>query len=454
MARPPRSLTLQTRSVQAQFGGQPLPLNRHWLYLYGLLALRQLEGGEMWVTVEDINRLPTWTGVQAKSVATSLFRHVSQMRAAGYGLLVSPPGEGTKRVALDREVVGELRVDVELCELRAWLGLDELAGPPPARSLDAARLLALAESAFEQGRSDDAEALCAQALKAAPSADQRLRALALTAWVRTVGGTHEQGWAAVQAMQRQLGEELRSSMSAPSRAVQALVHIQTARFFLRKHEARPARAAYLRATALLAEGDHREWGAVEAGLGYLAQRAGQLPEAQRRYLAALTHFSEGRWAWAMHAQYNNLAAVSFQLHARAQSRQPRMAAHWLDEAIRWSREALEFAEQMDFGGSVDLEVNLAYAYRLKGELVEAASWTRRAVNIARASGNLSDLAVALAERAEVEEAQGDRAAALLTMREALSRLREVGSDAWTSAAEARLAELEGRAPLTVPLKLW
>ena len=447
-------LTVSVQTAQVVLGPDLLPVSRHWAYFYGLLALRALEGGEPWVTCEEVNALPTWTEVQARSVGTSLFRHAAKMRGLGYELLISPPGEGTKRFALDPQQVRVTGTDAE--DLRRWLS-SPLTGPVQPDSTRAARLMVLAETSFEQGRTQEAEQRVLRALDAEPGVDQHLRALALLAWIRTVGATHAEGQAAVHTLKEQLAlyqQAAKTSGDTPSRAVQALVHIQTARFHLRKQQARSARAAYLRATQLLGEHDHRERGAIEAGLGYLAQQAGHLDEAQRRYLLALREFTLGRWPWAMHVQYNNLAAVSFNLHAQGLDQDRVLALSHLDEAIVWTTEALEFAEQMDFGGAVDLEVNLAYAYRLKGNLKLAAEWVRRAGNIARAGGNLTDLACALAEQAEVEEAQGQRAEAVQTLTRATALLKEVGSGTWADQAQRRLDELEGRRPETAALKLW
>lgn len=152
----------------------------------------------------------------------------------------------------------------------------------------------------------------------------------------------------------------------------------------------------------------------------------------------------------MHAQYGNLAAVNFRLHEEAEGGASPGAEAFLREAVRWLTHAREFSESMDFGGSIDLEVNLAYAYRLQGRLEEV----RRASNLARASGSVSDLALVAAERAEIEEASGQRAAAIASLHEALGLLREVGVEEWTRAATHRLDELEGRRLPSGPVKLW
>ena len=448
-------LTIETRTGRVLYGTQALPVSPHWAYLYGLLALRVLEGGAREVTVEDICRLPTWTEVQPRSVATSVARHQTTMQARGFALIVAPHGGRTRRVGLDPSQVARVRIDVDREALLAWLGLSKATVQP--ESVEAGRLLVLAETAFEQGMYAEAETQALKILPLAPSIYQHLRALALVAWVRTVNAPHAQGWAAVKALQAQLkvyqaGEGGPENRPTPSS--EALVWIQTARFYIRKHQFRSARDAYARAARLLTPEQYRELGVIESGLGYVAQQSGQLAEAERRYRASLELYSRGHWPWAMHVQYNNLAAVCFNLHAALEDSDPVVAGDWLQQAIRWSEDALEFARAMDYGGAVDLEVNMAYAMRLLGRFEDAKEWLRRAQSIASASQSTVDLACTYAERAEYEEAIGQREAAIASMRDAVTLLIEVGSDDWTASARQRLAQLEGQVPLGKPLKLW
>ena len=445
-------LTIDTRTGRALYRGLPLPISRHWVYLYGLLALRVLDGDTREVSVDEIRRLPSWTEVQPRSVATSLARHATTMQAKELRLITSPHGQRSKAVSLDPERVSRVRFDIGRDALLAWLNLT----PPPVASgtgVEADRLLVLAETAFEQGMYSEAEIRALRALALEPSPDQHLRVLALVAWVQTINAPYKIGWATVKALQVQLAMFQQAGLAVDPGS-EALVWIQTARFYMRKQRPQYARTAYLRAVRLLTPEHHREWGAVEAGLGYLAQLSGELDEAERRYRTALDRFSKGRWPWAMHVQYNNLAAVCFNLHVQLEDTRPAVAGHWLKEAVRWSMDAMEFAREMDYGGAVDLETNLAYAARLEGRMVEATEWLRRARGIVAASMSTSDLACIEAEQAELEEAQGRREAAVTSLRKAVALLHEVGTQTWTTAAEHRLDQLEGRLSMGKPLKLW
>lgn len=449
-----RVLTIETATGRVLYDRQPLPVSLHWAYLYGLLALRVLDGGAREVTIKDVCRLPTWTEVQPRSVATSVARHLSTMQSKGFTLIAAPHGGRTRRIGLDPEQVPRVRIDVGRAAFLTWLGVSSEA-QAPLENIEAGRLLVLAQTAFEQGMYAEAETRALKALALEPGVDQCLRVLALVAWVRIVNSPYDEGWAAVQALQRQLKLfQAHVESVQPSPAAEALVWLQTGRFHMRKQQARRAREAYGRAAKLLTPEHHREWGAVESGLGYLAQQSGHLDEAERRYRAALEQFSRGHWPWAMHVQYNNLAAVCFNLHVKLEETNPDTAAEWLNAAVRWSHDAMEFAREMDYGGAVDLETNLAYAARLQGDYTAAGEWLRRARSVVSASESTTDLACIEAEQAELHEALGDRAAAISALHRAVILLHQVGTDAWTTAAENRLAQLEGRLPLGKPFKLW
>ena len=445
-------MTINTRTGRALYRGLQLPISRHWVYLYGLLALRVMDGDAREVGVAEIRRLPSWTEVQPRSMATSLARHATTMQARDLRLITSPHGQRSKAVSLDPERVSRVRFDVGRDALLAWLNLT-VQPVATGTGVETARLLVLAETAFEQGMYAEAEIRALRVVALEPSPDQHLRVLALVAWVRTINAPYSDGWAAIKDLQAQLTLFRQAGLSIDPES-EALVHIQTARFHMRKQRSRQARTAYLRAARLLTPEHHREWGAVESGLGYLAQLSGELDEAERRYRAALDRFSNGRWPWAMHVQYNNLAAVCFNLHVQLEDTRPDSAGHWLKEAVRWSMDAMEFAREMDYGGAVDLETNLAYAARLEGRMDEAIEWLRRARGIVAASMSTSDLACIEAEQAELEEAQGRRAAAIISLQKAVVLLHEVGTQSWTAAAEHRLDQLEGRQPMGKPLKLW
>lgn len=447
----PNGLHFQTRTGTLTLGGQPLDRDVRQQRLLGVVAVAALRGQGA-AEVGEFRRARGWSHLDGAAIRNAASRLLIRLEELGVPLISFAPREKTKRWSLNPAEVGAVTHDLAPLELAAWVF--EEATPMRADTLEAARLLILAATAFEQGRYRDAEEYARAAFLAEPSPDQHLRALAMIAWVRTVSASHQEGWAAVKALQERLRAYRQDPSTRPGREVEALAWIQTARFHMRKVRPRPARAAYARAARLLSDGHHREWGAIEAGLGYLAQQDGNLAEAARRYQAALEHFTRGHWPWAMHAQYGNLAAVNFRLHEEAGGGASPGADAFLREAVRWLTHAREFSESMDFGGSIDLEVNLAYAYRLQGRLEEAREEVRRASNLARASGSVSDLALVAAERAEIEEASGQRAAAIASLHEALGLLREVGVGEWTRAATHRLDELEGRRPPSGPVKLW
>jgi tetratricopeptide (TPR) repeat protein len=444
---PALGLAFETRSSSVYLNGRRLDLDLRQQRLLGVVAERFLSTGSS-TDVGEFRRAQGWAHLEAaplKNAASRLLMRLNEVQAP---VICHAPREKTKRWAIDQRVVLALWHDLATpAAFAEWI-----YGPPREASLpaelEAARLLVLAQTAFEQGRFSDAERLAAAVLAEPSTPDQQLRALALLAWIRTVCDDYAQGEAAVQRLQRRL-----AAGPAPSPEVEALVWIQTARFYLRKLQAPQARAAYTRAARLLSAEHHREWGAIESGLGYLGQQAGSLQAAARHYRLALDHFTRGQWPWAMHVQYNNLAAIHFLLHAAPRGRAAVGRAH-LHSAVQWSLQAREFAESMDFGGAVDLEVNLAYAYRLLGRLDDAREELRKASNVARASASLTDRACVLAEQAELDEALGRRSEAAETLRAATILLRQIGNTDWTQAAEQRLAELEGRVPLTRPLKLW
>jgi tetratricopeptide (TPR) repeat protein len=440
-------LSIESASSQATLNGKSLPINSHWLYVYALLALRWLEGKPT-VTFEELNRLPTWTHVEAKSLRTSLFRHVDTMMTAGLELIVSPLGERTKRFSLNSELVRSVKFDACPEDIRDWLGLYLEKAESSALDVRLLTLVGSADLAFEQGRYDDAEGFVAAVLNANPSIEQRVHVLALDAWIKSFRAPREVAWDAVQEL-----HAIRLANSLPP-ALEAIIWIQEGRYYTKHRDIKTAKRVYTRASKLAGPDDDRVWGGVHFGLGYIAQWEGKLEDSMRRYQLSLQHFSKARWAWGMQAQYNNLAAVCFLQHARFESRDPKRAARWLNDAIRWLEETRAFVEQMDFGGAADLECNLAYAYRLTGKHDEARKMLRIGWNLANAARSVVDQGMVCAELAELEEVLGHRAKAILEYEKAIAFFAEVSTEEWLTDSQQRLAELRGERPLTKALKLW
>jgi tetratricopeptide (TPR) repeat protein len=440
-------LQIDTLSGQATFEGRALSITAHWLYVYALLGLNALDGQPA-VAFEEVNRLPTWTHVEAKSVRTSIFRHAESVRDAGLELIVSPVGERTKRFLLNPKLIRHIQFDVTLDRVRCWLGLSFASDLAPSHDVRVLAWINSAEMAFEQGRYDDSEVFIAQVLEAKAALEHHVRVMALASWIKSFRASREVAWDAMLEL-----HALRKSQPlAP--ALQAIIWLQEGRFYLKHRDAQAAKRAYTSAAKLAASDDERTLGAIQAGLGYLAQWDNKLDEALRRYETALGHYSKAHWAWAMQAQYNNIAAICFLQHARFETRDPKKAAKWLADAIRWLEDTKAFGDQMDFGGAADLEVNLAYAYRLTEKYQAARDMLRYGWNLAHAGHCIADQGLVCAELAELEEALGNRSKAIVEYGRAIEFFSEVEMQDWLKACQNRLSELREEIPLGKALKLW
>jgi tetratricopeptide (TPR) repeat protein len=458
-------LEIATKSARVSFRGEDLKLTRHWVYVYGLLALRTLENEGQSVSVKEINRLPTWTHLQERSVATSIFRHVESMRVKGSAFISSPPNERTKWFTLDTALVGPVKTDVNLDDLRAWLGLSGVSrnaayfGTP-----EAAKMVTIAEATFEQGRMDEVDGFVDQMLSANPSKDQTMQALMVRAWKQAFTQPTDVAFQAVEVLHAFVKRCRDQERDIPvgeiadrlSPSCEALAWVQEARLYLWSQRFQNARVALGKAAKLLHENNHRELSAVEFGYGYIAQEvSGDLEEAESRYARALMHASKAHWPWGVGAQLANLAAVTFKLYERYVESDPVLATRWLDCAIARAEHQADLAEHVDYGGAADLETNLAFAYRVKGDLDRCDVWVTKALRVTRVAGNTRDLGLAIAERAELEFARDERHAALESWREAFSLLEGAGaSKNWLQAVRHRISELEAVLPLGKALKLW
>lgn len=236
----PNGLHFQTRSGTLRLGGQPLDLDVRQQRLLGVVAvaaLRRQGAAEF----GEFRRARGWSHLDGAAIQNAASRLLIRLDELGVPLVSFAPREKTKRWSLNPAEVGAVTHDLaDVGELAAWVF--EEATPMRADTLEAARLLILAATAFEQGRYRDAEEYARAAFLAEPSPDQHLRALAMIAWVRTVIASHQEGWAAVKALQERLRAYRQDPSTRPSPEVEALAWIQTARFHMRKVRPRPARA--------------------------------------------------------------------------------------------------------------------------------------------------------------------------------------------------------------------
>lgn len=436
-------------------------ITRHWAYVYGLLVLHRLEHQqagipETGVTADQINRLPTWTQVQARSLATTLFRHLEGAKALG--LMAAPPHERTKRFWLRTDL--EVGADVEVGELRAWLGMTEpqAATRLTDNSIMAAYWFALAQIAYDQGRDAEVESHVREGLNMQPTIDQKMQGMAVWAQAMINGGTPVQARTVLDQMHQLAKQARHQAADNPgplSPACEALIWIHEVRLAWRLWQPRKLRQYVNKAASLLTDQNHREWAGLEAALGYLAQRSGNLEEAEKRYKAALIRSSLAHMAKGIHFQQINLSAIYFIQYQNNRDINPSLAHVYLEQGLNLTLAAKRMSDTLDLSGNGDIEVNLAFAYREKGSYSEAQRFVDRAFNVAKACNNNYVRALAHAELAELRLSQENFEEARDQWLQALTILREIGvSGDWINQIQQRLRELSGEVPLTHALKLW
>ncbi len=433
-----------------------LPLSRRWALVVARLALARLEAkndpARAFVSVLEVIRVPGWENSSAMNAGKSLQRFEDdKLEPLNAPLFSAEHGEWTKQVRLNPDFVTDIKFDEPIQHVRLTLKI-----PPQSvarRSLTATHHLSLAQTAFEQGRYAEVEEIVLKAMADDATPDQVIEGLALRAWTRAVLGERELALALVQELQKTASNCLASGQPLNASS-QALVWIQTARFHLRMEEWQPARRAYAKAAAALLPEDHRGWGAVESGLGFLAQMAGRLDEAEQRYEAALERFTLARWSWGIQVAYTNLCAVCLLRYEQYEVDQPAKARERLERAIEWCLQTVQFSEDMNFGGSGSNEINLANAYRILGQFEKARAWLAEADRWVDMSDNKPEAAGSLTACAELEEAAGNRAGALELLRQAAEIFEEIGRHESLGFVKDRIAQLEGHEPMGRALNLW
>jgi tetratricopeptide (TPR) repeat protein len=438
-------LHLETVSGRVLFEGQALPkVTPHWAYIYGLLALRHLEGTHE-ITSEEIALLPTWINVSALSIGPSLFRHNISMHKQGLDLIVSPERETTKRFFLNKNRVARVITDVSDKELRSWLGISEKRESSKIANFQVLLKLELARTIFEIGRFAEVESICREALDLPGRFDEKLLALAQIAWVKTFIASKSESRQAIEELQEALKvfKNTRSDDSV-SPNIEARVWIQTARHYWRHLEPSTAMKALDRAEKLLQPANSMEWAAIHAGRGFLAQKAGKLDQAAVHNLAAFNYAAQAQWRWSMTAQVVNRCAILMELYHQNKVNDLDHAKSYLIEAIQWITLSLALANEMDAGGAADLEINLMLIYTWLEQFDDARLWLKKAENIVNASKLKQDSAELNYEAAELEVATGNGAAAIVRLERSVCLYDELEMRVQLKAAKKRLKEYRAR----------
>ncbi|BDP43376.1 hypothetical protein DAETH_33450 (plasmid) [Deinococcus aetherius] len=152
------------------------PSGLHFHTRGGTLTLRGEGGAE----VGEFRRARGWTHLGDAVLKNAASRLLMRLGELGAPLVTFAPREKTKRWTLNVAETGPVSHDLAGPEEFAAWAFNE-GTPMRPDTLEAARLLVLAATAFEQGRYEAAEEHARAAFLAEPSPDQHLRALAMVA---------------------------------------------------------------------------------------------------------------------------------------------------------------------------------------------------------------------------------------------------------------------------------
>jgi tetratricopeptide (TPR) repeat protein len=432
-----------------------------WIEVFALLGITKLEQRPP-VTSRQICALPSWRSDKSQGVSGQVTRKFQTFAVAEQWLVCLIKDGKANRFELNLKTVSEVRFDLSIEQLREKLLLNSpMAFTIPYNvdlgSVVSAEFLASALCWLEQGRFEQCLQSCAAVLGASPTPNQQMMALSLRAWALILTDV-EKATAVIGDMASHLenhaAQKDKSQIQynlAPR--FQALLPITQGRYHNRTQHFKQARAAFSEAKKLLQPEDHREWAAVEAGFGYIAQRTGNYEAAKTHYAKALTYASSAYWSWSIQIQYSNLSCVCFELYEQYRHNEPKIAMSNLDEALTWCHRSLNLYPVQLAGGSLDNELNLAFGYREKGDLSAAEYWINVAFDLARAANADSDLALCYAERAELQLARGNKQEGIEDWQMSIRYLKQAGLAVWRQQAQKRLSGLLSDDP-SEPVKLW
>jgi tetratricopeptide (TPR) repeat protein len=435
-------LRLETKLKRLLFEGKVVArVTPKMFYVFGLLIHSELERQTQSkseclayasVTLEDLIRISNWRNSSKKVMQTTLSRY--HRESLKLSLLTHPKGEKTKSLRLNSELVTRVSADVSLEELRHWLGIMDT--PIKHSDTEAILVLTLAQAMFEDGRYPDAIENCQKALQVAASANQKLLAMALLAWMKTFSESVESSWQAIQELHNFLALSRKQELIASN--VEARVWLQEARHHWKHLEWGKASKALDTAEKFLQVQDSIEWAGIHAGRGFIAQHHKQWSEAKGHYHQAFQFAGRSQWRWSMTAQATNLGAVLLE-EANYLSREERTQA--LEEARTWFKKARDLADEDDFGGAVDLEANLALVNAKLGCPAESQEWFEKAEKVLKASGNEKERAIFLYDMVEIRIIEKNWSGAKVQTLEALALFEKLGMKQYQKLARKRLDEI-------------
>jgi tetratricopeptide (TPR) repeat protein len=438
-------LRVETISSRVLFEGFVVPkVTQHWAYIYGLLALRHLEGTHE-ITSEEIALLPTWVKVSTPSIGPSLFRHNTKMREQGFDLIVSPEREHTKRFVFNLKRVKKVSCDLNQKELQTWLNVEQRPESVLLPNFTVVMKLELARTIFEKGRYDEVESICREALALPGRFDEKLMALAQIAWVKAFVAPKPESFRAVQELQNALKVfKATPDQDVVSPNIEARVWIQSARHHWRHHEPQVATKALERAEKLLLPHHEMEWAGVHTARSFIAQKAGKLEQAAIHNLTSFNCATRAQWRWSMSAQIANRSAILIELYRRDKVLDSDLAKSYLLEALECLKLAVDLSDEMDVSGSADSEINLMMVHTWLEQYEDARFWLKKAERLISAANQKQDSAELNYEAAELEVATGNIPTAFTRLERAICLYAELEMQVPLKAAKKRLIVFKSR----------
>ena len=384
-------LRLETQQNRLLFEGKVVPaVKGKFLYLYGLLIYKELvlqisnlSNQLVYVPVDlqSLAQLPTWSIHSDPVKKTQLAEHHEKMKAKP--LLSWNPKEKTTQTFLNSKLVTRISVDLNVGDLRQWLGLkEEINNQDDTR---AAIKLMLAQAMFEDGRYPDALEYCQKSLALVRSANSKIQIYALIAWIKTFTESAKVSWEAVQNLHEVLATSRSHEFIEPQ--IEARVWLQTARHHWRHLEWDKVEKTLNTAAKFLHTQHDIEWAGIHTGRGFIALHGQQWSVAKGHFYQAFQSAARAQWRWSIQAQATNLGSVCME-QIKDLKHEPLECTALLIEAKDWFEQALELVHEDDFGGAVDLETNLIIVYLELGELDLAKAYDRKARKILDANPNL------------------------------------------------------------------
>jgi tetratricopeptide (TPR) repeat protein len=458
-------LSIDTQSSRVFFEGKTLELQPKWVHLIALMMLKKLERaapenavsdtGSEEVRWDEVHLLPSWAAMKPLAVRTSIFAFVEKQIPKGLDWIASPPKKATQIFFLDPARVKRVKSDVAMARLRTWL-FPPAQQPELNMGVRTVYLLTRAQILFDKGMFVEVLELAEEVLALKPEINCELHALSLMAWAKLYVESRAVAWAAVERMSAVLEHGLRDQAAGAGGAVlaqtQGMVWVQVARFHAFFLEAKKAEQAVKRAELVLEPGHSFELGAVAFVRGYMAQKSNNLELAEDLYGLALDHYRRARWWWGVSSQMNNIGVTRFLRYEASLLGVPDL--NLLHSGIQVLKDSYEMSRDGNINGSANQELNLSYAYRVLGDLVQVGYWLKKGSHIVNVTEGHRDRGEFFAERAEFELLSGDRAGALQSFELAVHELTLAGTEDWLRQVRQRMDGLKRRLKSSKPLKLW